>query len=345
MAGLKKVKLTPIVQTTRHFSYADAYVESLHYGSVAVVDVAGNLRWFAGNPDQITLASSTLKPFQALPFVLDDGPERLRFTSDDLTLMCATHSGEDKHIQVIENMLNKIDYAECDLVCGSKPSMYGHSSQVPSSVRSLSQLHHGCSGKHAGYLAWCRLHGTPSQGYANASHRLQMRIRETLAHLAQVRPESIAVGVDICSAPNFALPLSRLAHMYARLAQGSRDNIFGSAMGDLFDAMTERSDLISCENDRLSSIPAEHGWVSKIGANSIQLIGIRSAGLGIAIKTSDCNAEVLRATTVSTLNQLSMLRRIENRQLNSYCAGDSDSKRPTMFTKIRPVFNLVRAPI
>ena len=31
---------------------------------------------------------------------------------------------------------------------------------------------------------------------------------------------AMPIGLDGCSAPNYALPLSRLAHLYARLAQG-----------------------------------------------------------------------------------------------------------------------------
>ena len=42
-------------------------------------------------------------------------------------------------------------------------------------------------------------------------------------------PSDLKAGVDGCSAPNYAMPLSRLAYGYARLATGVADSQFGSS--------------------------------------------------------------------------------------------------------------------
>jgi L-asparaginase II len=48
-------------------------------------------------------------------------------------------------------------------------------------------------------------------------------------------------------------------------------------------------------------------WVTKIGAEGVQAIGIRSRGWGIAIKVADGNARGLHPATVATLEQLGLL--------------------------------------
>ena len=47
------------------------------------------------------------------------------------------------------------------------------------------------------------------ENYLDSGHPLQQRIRTTMARFAQGDP--IAQGIDGCSAPNFAMPLRRLA--------------------------------------------------------------------------------------------------------------------------------------
>ena len=56
----------PLVVATR----GDA-VESVHHGSIAVVDAAGRLVCGVGDVEFPVFTRSTLKPFQALPFVVD----------------------------------------------------------------------------------------------------------------------------------------------------------------------------------------------------------------------------------------------------------------------------------
>ena len=74
-------------------------VESVHYGSVAVVDRDGRLLYAAGDPEALTFTRSALKPLQALPFVAGGGVERFGFTTPQVALLCASHSGEPRHVE------------------------------------------------------------------------------------------------------------------------------------------------------------------------------------------------------------------------------------------------------
>jgi L-asparaginase II len=48
-------------------------------------------------------------------------------------------------------------------------------------------------------------------------------------------------------------------------------------------------------------------WVTKIGAEGVQAIGVRSAGIGIAIKVADGNKRALPPVIASVLEQLGLM--------------------------------------
>jgi L-asparaginase II len=77
----------PLVVATRN-----AHVERIHWGSVAVVDATGALLAHGSDPLAWVFSRSTLKPFQALPFVRDGGPDHFGFTDAELALACASRA-------------------------------------------------------------------------------------------------------------------------------------------------------------------------------------------------------------------------------------------------------------
>ena len=112
-----------LVATTRGYPETGYTIENVHAGSIAVVDSSGRLLWSAGDPDYMTFTRSALKPFQALPFILDNGPARFGITRDELALLCASHSGENKHLKRVQSILDKIGLDESHLECGCAPPL------------------------------------------------------------------------------------------------------------------------------------------------------------------------------------------------------------------------------
>lgn len=331
----------PLVETTRGYPGAGHAVENIHYGSVAVVDIRGKLLWSAGNPGFMTFTRSALKAFQALPFMLSDGPAKFGLTQAELALLCASHSGEEMHLRGVRSILGKIGLDESHLECGCGVPLYYEAVGEPAPQGAdWTPLHHNCSGKHAGFLAWCRLHGQRTEGYVGFGHPLQQAIRATLASHADA--VNLPAGIDGCSAPNYAMPLSKLAHLYARLGQGGADARLGGVMGDLFDAMTGHPDMVSGHSRTdLAYMGAGGGdWVSKVGADAVQAIGIRSAGIGIAVKIADGATRALHVATVSVLDQLGLLDPRKRAMLEPLRQPALKNVRATVVGEIRPAFRL-----
>ena len=284
-------------------------VESIHYGSVAVVDRSGRLLYAAGDPEALTFTRSALKPVQALPFVAEGGVERFGFAPEQVALLCASHSGEPRHVDAVSDMLTKSGSSAADLQCGAHaPGFYEARGEIPPPPP-YSTLAHNCSGKHAGMLAYCAMCDHPKDDYLRFDHPLQQAIRIAVAEFTQVREPGLVAGIDGCSAPNYAVPLARLAQGYARLVAADADPIYGRAPQMLANAMTAYPEMVSGERrSDLALMRAGRGdWVTKIGAEGVQAIGVKSQGLGIAIKLADGQKRGLYPTIIAVLDALHLI--------------------------------------
>jgi L-asparaginase II len=284
-------------------------VESLHSGSIAVVDRAGRLLFAAGNPETLTFTRSALKPLQALPFVAAGGVERFGYTMPEVAMLCASHSGESRHVEAAANMLAKAGNTAAELQCGTHaPYQYETRGEVPPPPP-YSPLAHNCSGKHSGMLAHCAACGYGKGDYLASGHPLQKEIRSAVAAFTGVPEDALVAGIDGCSAPNYAVPLANLALAFARLAAADVDAQYGRAPRTLADAMTAHPEMVSGErrSDLAFARAGRGDWVCKVGAEGVQAIGIRSRGWGIAIKVADGQARGLHPATFAVLEQVGVL--------------------------------------
>ena len=191
----------PLVETTR-----GGTTECVHYGSVAVVDAQGKLVASAGDPDSLNFTSSALKPLQALRS-LRRAAGALRLRVARAGLMCASHSGEAMHVSVVQRILARVGLDEKALQCGCHTPSYFAATETASPVGTTwSALHHNCSGKHAGFLAYCRMHSLQTENYLDTGHPCSKALhrRGALDRATRLRWASRR------SAPNYAMPLKRL---------------------------------------------------------------------------------------------------------------------------------------
>jgi L-asparaginase II len=294
----------PLVVATR----GDAD-ESVHYGAVAVADRDGRVLFAAGDAQAVVFTRSALKPLQALPFVRAGGVERYGLSGEQVALMCASHSGEPRHVAGVADLLARAGNTPDDLQCGTHvPGWYEARGEVPPPPP-YSPLAHNCSGKHAGMLACCALHGWRRDDYLEPGHPLQQSIRAAVAGYAGVPEASLVMGIDGCSAPNYALPLAALARAFARLSAGDAAGEWGDAPRRLRDAMTAHPEMVSGEGRSDAALMRAGGsdWVAKIGAEGVQAIGVASRGLGIAIKVADGGRRAIGPAVVAVLDRLGLL--------------------------------------
>ena len=321
-------------------------LECQHFGSIAVVNSAGCLLAHAGDPQFLTFSRSTLKALQALPFVEANGPRHFGFSSQHIAMLCASHNGEDMHVTAAQEMLEQAGLDYKALRCGCHiPGIFSQLDIAPPAGLLFDERHNNCSGKHAGFLAYCVLHGLSLDDYIAPEHPLQQAIRRDVARAVSMDTDDLKAGIDGCSAPNYAMPLANLARGYARLASGSRDAEFGESFALLGEAMTSHPDMVSGSgrND-LAFMQAGRGdWVTKIGADGVQVVGSKSRGEALAIKIIDGNKTALHATTVEVLDQLGWLDDAQRELLQPWRAAEIVNARGLLVGARRPAFGLVAA--
>ena len=286
-------------------------VESIHHAAVAIVDVSGRLVASLGNPHVVTYMRSTAKPLQALPLLESGAPAQFDFSEKEIALVCASHSGTDMHVRVAQGILNKIGLSESDLKCGTHPPFdRAIAEELVRSGQEPTPIRHNCSGKHAGMLAYARHMNYSVDAYLEMSSPVQKGIVSAVTAMTGVTP---FMGVDGCSAPNFAVPLYAAAWAYAKLADpASLPPECAAASGTAVRAMINHPELVAGEGrfDTHLMRAGRGQLVSKGGAEGFQGIGIFPGVLGpdrpaygVAIKIAD-GANVHRSVSIVALSVL-----------------------------------------
>jgi L-asparaginase II len=167
-------------------------------------------------------------------------------------------------------------------------------------------------------------------------------VRTAVAEAVGLQEHQLAMGVDGCSAPNYAMPLAHLARGFARLGSGIEDARFGESFAMLADAMTTHPDLVSGtgRND-LAFMQAGRGdWVTKVGAEGVQVVASRTRGEAFALKIADGNKTALFAATVEALDQLGWLDEAQRQALRPWRYETISSIKGAPVGERRAVFRL-----
>ena len=332
------MNLAPLIELRR-----GGITECLHLGAIAVANRHGTITAQVGDAHWRTFTRSTLKALQALPFMKAGGPQQFGFGSEHVALMCASHNGEDTHVAVACDMLAKAGQTVQALRCGCHiPMKFSTLEQQPPPDAVYDQSYNNCSGKHAGFVAHCVQHGYRLDDYEAPEHPLQQDIRRDVARAVGLTENDLAMGIDGCSAPNYAMPIWRLAYGYARLASGAKDGEFGRSFAQLSSAMTQHPDLVSGmgRND-LAFMQAGRGdWVSKVGADGVQVVGSKIRGEAFAIKIIDANKPALFAASVEVMEQLGWLDDAQRAALKPWRAQPITNARGLLVGERLPVFTL-----
>jgi L-asparaginase II len=331
-------------------------VESIHFGAVAVVDVHGNLIARFGDPEAVTYLRSTSKPLQALAFIEAGGPAAFNLSAAEVALMCASHSGTDQHVTTIVSMQNKTGVQEAELLCGVHPVPDEPTAEaLRKRGEEPTPNRHNCSGKHTGMLAYARLKGWPVEDYINPAHPVQEHILPTFAEMCALSPQQVALGVDGCSAPNFAVPLRNAALAFARLGDPcSLSERLAAACRTVTAAMVSYPIIVAGPrrfDTRLIEV-AGGRIITKGGAEGYQGIGLLpgalgpgSPALGIALKISDGDprSRARLAVTLEVLRQLGALSAASLQELAEF--GPTlpvKNWRGIVVGEARPCFTLSR---
>jgi len=303
-------------------------VESTHYGAFAIIDSHNQQLASYGDPNLVTFLRSSAKPFQALPFIESGGAQFWSFTEREVAITCASHSGTDDHANTLKNMQAKIGITEQKLHCGvHTPTDKATAEALLLNGTEPTPNRHNCSGKHTGMLAFAQMQQATLENYLDPQHPIQQKILKTFCEMCDLKPKQVALGIDGCSAPNFAIPLHNAALGFARLVDPwELSPQRAAACKQITAAMTHYPEMVAGPGkfDTLLMAATSGKIVSKGGAEGYQAIGIKpgvlgpdSPGVGIALKIADGDSKgrARPAVILAILQQLGALTPAETESL------------------------------
>jgi len=266
----------------------EGIVESIHQAEVVVADDRGRVLAVAGDAETFSFMRSAMKPFQALAVTSTGVIERFDLDDQDLAIICSSHQGTIEQARQVFNILWRADIEPSFLKC-----------PIPAGKNSA--LQHNCSGKHAGMLATCKQRNWNLDTYYYKSNPVQELILHKIAELLSIPAAEIMSARDDCGVPTYALELSQMATLYAKLASGNSIDL-----ERIVRAMTNHPTMVAGEgafDTELMNL-TDGRLVSKSGAEGIQCVGNIGQNMGLAIKVLDGAKRAKYATAIHVLKQM-----------------------------------------
>jgi L-asparaginase II len=296
-------------------------VESFHRGVICVVDKDGKVIYSVGDINQVAFPRSAMKYFQHLPLLVSGAFEKLNLTLEDLAIMCGSHNGEKIHEDLVTKILGNLNLGEVDLQCGAQaPTLKKDLYALIKADKNPTQLHNNCSGKHSGFLAWCKAHNEDTKSYLSDSHPLQQEIKKYIAQFYEVAEDELLMAIDGCSAPIYGMSMYKQAIAYKNLISNQQSEEINAACKKIVDAVTSYPELVAGSQRYCTDLMkiTNGRIVGKTGADGVYCLSIPEKNWGIAIKIDDGKMGPQYQVAQELLMKFNLISKIEADQLNPY---------------------------
>lgn len=299
-----------------------AITESQHKIKAVILNSSGHVIESWGDVDTPVYPRSAIKAMQVLSFIEMGGAEKFGFTEEEIAICCASHNGEEKHTQTVQNMLNKLKLSESHFECGAHwPMKVDAGYELANKGLTPTQLHNNCSGKHAGMLALAKLLDLPAQGYIDIAHTVQKTIANTMAEMCEYDYSQAPHSPDGCSAPTWAIPLTNCALAFAKFADPSALPIKRQqACRTIFNAVVKHPFMVAGTErycTEMMQILAGKVFL-KVGAEGVYIAAIPELKLAIALKCEDGAVRAAESVMTALLDYVGITKEIPNELLKPY---------------------------
>ncbi len=309
--------------------------ESRHRGHIVELDAAGKIVRAVGAPATEIVLRSTVKPFAAVALIESGAADDLALTPPELAIICASHTGEDKHVRTLQAVFRRANVTQALLQCGTAgaPADERTATRLARDGETPGPIRHGCSGFHAASILMSAYAGWTLDDYTDPRHPSQRAVLETVARLFGREPEAMRTGTDNCGLLTYEMTLLELTRAYLLLAHpegaaaGPAEAASAPALLRIRDAMMAAPDLVggtydSLDTDLMRRRPGR--IVAKAGADGLRAVGLvpgeaaEAGALALKIEDGDGSDRALSAASVEALAQAGLLDERDLRALSGY---------------------------
>jgi L-asparaginase II len=279
------------------------FVESRHTGSAIVLSPDGIVVEQRGDTTSPILPRSSLKPLQALACLTAGAP----LEGERLALATASHSGTDRHVSVVRDILDAARLGESTLACPAAwPSDQATRDELVRDHSEPSSIRMNCSGKHAAMLLACTVNGWDPAGYLAPEHPVQVHIRDVIERL--IGQKAAATAIDGCGAPVYTVSLAGLAKAIHRVGTASPTSPFAlhRSAGSLVRAVRENPWAIDGPGRPDTIVIERLGVFAKTGAEGVMVM-VAPNGTTVALKILDGSGRAAAAVALRLLERAGAL--------------------------------------
>ena len=157
------------------------------------------------------------------------------------------------------------------------------------------------------------------KNYVSFKHPYQKLIRKSLEFFTECKIKNTQVGVDGCSAPQYAFPLSSISISMVNLIKHFNENHgYSAEVRVLLNAIAKYPHLTGSKikyDTQLMKI-TKGKMFSKWGAEGVLLFAHKEKGVGGVIKVKDGNQRALPSVANEIFKKLSLLDKHESQELS-----------------------------
>ena len=194
--------------------------------------------------------------------------------------------------------------------CGGQPPSDKHDRhRLRERGEKPTELNNNCSGKHAGFLTYCKYHKLSFE-YDHVDHRIQKEIKKVFGELSGETIEKY--GIDGCSAPNFMCSLRGMGSAMFHLAESSSlGKSRAKSINTILNSMYSFPNLVAGTGRACSELmlAADLLTIVKTGAEGVFVAVIPEKKLGVALKILDGSTRAAEAAIVLILVRLGVLNK------------------------------------
>ena len=297
-------------------------IESKHKVVCSIKDIKGKSVFANHNKELLIYPRSAIKIFQAIPFIKSKAHTKLNLNQKMIAMSCASHNGEVAHLKILNAWINNTKIKITDLKCGiHNPLNLQSSNKLLLNGITPNQLHNNCAGKHLGMISGCIANNLSYKNYTHFLNPYQKMIRQSLQFFMDTKIKKNYIGVDGCSAPQYAFPISSIASsMINLIKQRERENEYSKAIKTILLSINKYPKLIGGTNNFDSNIIkiTKGRFFCKGGAEGVLLFADFKKKIGGVIKVLDGNERAIPPIAMKIFKKLNLLSNQEKKLLNKW---------------------------
>jgi len=292
--------------------------ESSHEVKILLSNLNGKVLYTTGNENDLIYPRSSVKIFQAIPFVNSQAIQYFNLNSKIVALACSSHRGENFHLKELKNWLRLIGMNKNILKCGiHNPLDMKANEQLLRANKKINELHNNCAGKHLAMITSCIINNYSTKNYLKLNHPHQLNIRRIFEKFSSNKISIKNYGIDGCSAPQYSFKMKDISEMLINLVKS-------------YNSLFEYSEEVKCLINSIIKYPKYIGGTDSLdsiimglsdkifckgGAEGVFLFAdLKKEIIGV-IKVVDGNERAIPAVLYKLFNKFKIMN---NKQLKEF---------------------------